>query len=167
MSQSGDILRLVESALKPLIEGEKGELNIATDVGHAMEILATAPNRWRVVMTWEGYGDHPASKSGMAQSNFLVVLHHNPGLAKDPAKSLHTEAHSTGEPSFLDRLEQVSALMRALRFPGRNMDCDGFALTDSQWVADTPGNTRAHALTLSIQTALPAISQTILIPAPE
>jgi hypothetical protein len=167
MSQSGEILRLTEAALKPLVEAQSGSLDVAVDLDHAMKILATSPKTFRVIMTWEGYSDHPTSRNGMANSNFLVILHHNPGLAKDPATSLHTQAHEVGELSFLARLEQVSAWFRALRFPGRGMDCDGFVLTDSQWAAETPGNTRAHAMTFTIQTALPSFSETIIIPAPE
>lgn len=166
MSQASDILRLIEAAITPLIEAEGGKLDTATDIDHVMQILRNSPERFRVIQAWEGYGDHPNSRHGMATSNFLVTLQQSTGLQKDPARSLHTSAHNSGDDSFLDLVEKISALYRALRFPGRGMDCDGFSLTDSQWVADTPSGTRALAMTFSIATSLPNISQTILIPAP-
>lgn len=166
MSETASFLSGIETALKPLIEAEKGQLNIATDVDDALQLLVTAPNRFRVVLTWDGFGDHPEAINGVNQMRFLVIVQQARGMSKDPSDSLHRQAHQVGEPPFLDRLEQVSGWFRALRFPGRNCSCEGLALTDSNWVGDAPAKTRAHALTFSLVVAHPPLPPAISLPNP-
>ena len=63
--------------------------------------------------------------------------------------------------AFADRLEQVSAWVRSLRFPEAcQADPAGFSLADSRWLETIP-SCRAHGMSFNIEAALPAFSEII------
>lgn len=166
MSHPAVILNTIKSAIEPIVSDDGGRVEVASTLEHALEILAVAPSSWRLILTFEGYGGHPAAENGMNEARYLVILHVNNGLLNDAGSRLYEDG--PGERlSFLSRLEEVSGMFRALRWPdGYNVNCAGLALDTSEWIADAPGNTTAHALTFTLEGALPSLPDIIAIPAP-
>lgn len=157
------ILRDIRCTLQPLIDEAGGVLDVASDLGHAMEILATSPSKFRVVLMWDGYGAHEHSREGMAVVRLSTFLHVNLGMTKEPGEKLYKESMN-GDMPFLDRLEQLSKWMRALRWPhGADVDPAGLSLQDSEWVLDTPGNSKAHMLGWALDQALAPFDKTLVI----
>lgn len=163
MTTPEDILQDLENTLTPLIEDEGGVLDIATSLDHALEILATAPKRWRVVLLYEGYGDVGQGRFGVNSVRIATFIHANLGLAKEPGRRIYkTSGNDTM--SMLARIELVSYWMRALRWANtNNVDCEGFSMDDSSWVSDPPRNSTAHVINWSLEMALPNFSNYILI----
>lgn len=144
-------------ALAPLIAAAGGEGMTAASMDEAVAFLSAAPNRFRVIFVWPGYGSHPAAREGMANHRLTAVVQAPRGLG----------GNRPGDGQAFDALvEQVSAWTRALRFMD-GWDCDhaGWSLESSAWI-DAPKTTRAHALTFEMAGALPAHAAPIPIGVP-
>jgi len=151
---SASLLTAMAAAIRPRVLAASGGLELAESLEEARDFLASAPSRWRMVLLWDGYGSHPAAREGMASHQVTAVIQQVRGLGSERSAKLLT---------FSDRIEQVSGWIRALRFPdGSEADPYGFSLTDSRWL-ETVKTARAHALSFSLATALPAFSETIPI----
>ena len=167
MATPESLLQNIEDALSPLVAGIKGKLDVAEDLDRAMSRLANAPKHWRMILLWNGYGDHDQARNGMNSHLFTVIIHQNLGMSRVVGKPVHRAGHGNDTQSFMDLLKQVSGWMRALRWPnGHNVVCEGMALNDSQWVSDVPKVSRAHALNFSLDAALEDLPDLIVIPAP-
>ena len=152
---SSSLLAAVSHALTPRVIAAGGVCDVAESMDEAVVFLAAAPVRWRLVLLWDGYGSHAAARQGMTYHNVTAVVQQLRGL---PATGLATTAKLL---AFSDRIEIVSAWMRALRFPdGQEADAAGFSLLDSRWL-QTVDKARAHSLSFQIQAALPDFSETI------
>lgn len=144
-------------ALSPLIAAAGGESMTAASMDEAVAFLSAAPNRFRVIFVWPGYGSHPAAREGMANHRLTAVVQAPRGLGPDRPGS---------GASFDALVETVSAMVRALRFPdGWEVDNAGWALESSGWI-EAPKTTRAHALTFEMAGALPSRSALIPVPLP-
>lgn len=153
------LINAVEAALAPLVEAEGGTVEIVQSLGQARAALDNGPSRWRVILHWEGYGDHEHARQGMTNHQVATVIQAPRGLAK----SQHaTKDKPDGTKSFSHYLECVSAWMRAMRFPdGTNADSAGFQLANSQWL-DTVPNHDAHVIAWRLPAAHPEFkTQTI------
>lgn len=151
------ILTAVAAALTPLVEAAGGRLEQAQSMDEAAAYLAGAPNGWRVIVVWPGYGSHPAAREGMAYHQVTTIVQAPRGLPAHVPDGLNT---------ISGQVEQVSAWMRGLRFgEGWDVDEAGFALENSVWL-DTHATARAHAMTWQLAGALPPFSTTIPIPLP-
>lgn len=149
---SSALLAAISTALASRVAAAQGGMEVAESLAEASDFLAAAPARWRLILLWEGYGSHAAAREGMTTHCVTAVVQQLRGLAA---------ARTPGLLSFADRLEQVSAWMRALRFPdGTGADSAGFSLSDSRWL-ETAKTARAHAITFSLIAALPPFPETI------
>lgn len=163
---SDTFLVAIEDTLAPLITSLGGVLDVATDPDHALEILQTAPARFRVILGWPGYGDHPEALHGIATERIYLIIQAAKGLPMRAGNILHRDRRM-GEP-LMGLIEQASKWMRAMRFPnGSGFDHKGFALTGSAWLADIEGvETKQHQLDFSVVCALPAHPSVIPIASP-
>lgn len=162
MATAASLLTDISTALRPLIQAEQGRLDVASSLDHALEILGTAVNRWRVVLLWNGHGSHQAAIHGMSSARFTTFIHQSLGLPMTVGDKVFK-----GDAAFLARMEQVSRWCRALRWPdGHGVACEGLALEDSEWVDQPPKHTAAHGLTWALEYALEYQPTTIVIPAP-
>jgi hypothetical protein len=164
MRSPAAIIQDIETALTPFVTADGGVIDVATDIAHAMQILATAPAKYRVVLVWDGYGSHKDARHGVASHRINTILHVNLGLAKSPGDKIY-KTSIAGQPSFIWRMERLSQLMRSMRWPdGTGVDHAGLALQDSDWVQDTPANTTAHVFNWSLDQALESWPSLIVIP---
>lgn len=166
MSTSYSILRDIENTLRPLIEADKGKLDVADDLDDALKQLAQSPKGWRVVLLWDGHLSHGEARHGMTRAGLTTFLQMDKGMSIKP--SVHRPAAS-GRAAFLTRLETLSQWCRALRWPAdtpeyeSGIDCAGLVLEDSSWVSAAKDKTLAHGLSWSLQHALESSPQVIEI----
>lgn len=155
------LINAVHAALAPLAAAAGGEVLIAESLEAAHKFLSAAPNRWRLVLHWEGYAEHPAAREGMATHQVATVIQQPEGLAHRPGDTL-SRVSPAGSVPFSDLIALVAGWMAALRFPdGTGADSAGFSLAGSEWV-DTPASrTRTHALNWRLDAAMAPYSQTI------
>jgi hypothetical protein len=156
----------MEDTLRGLVTGLGGVLDVATDPDHALELLQTTPARWRAILGWPGYGDHPEALHGVATERVYVIVQAAKGLPMRAGDLLHREGRM-GEP-LMGLIESVSKWMRAMRFPaGSGHDPKGFALTGSAWLSDIEGvETKQHQLDFSVVCALPVHPTSIVVSTP-
>lgn len=154
------LINAVTAALAPRVIAEGGVLEVAESLEQARSFLGSPPNRWRLILHWEGYGDHEAARQGMTSHQVATVIQQPRGLTHKPGENL-TNPLPSGAMPLSWRLAQVVAWMMALRFPdGTGADSAGFALSGSQWLETVP-TAAAHALNWRLDAALPAFAQTI------
>lgn len=157
------LITATESALLPLAEATDGSVVVAETLEQARTFLMAAPSRWRIILHWEGHGDHEAARAGMTYHQVATVVQAPRGLALRPDP---TKQRATGTPSFAARLAAVTGWMTAMRFPnGTGADSAGFALAGSQWLETVP-NYAAHALNWRLAAALPGYPATIVLQFP-
>ncbi|WP_414664901.1 hypothetical protein [Horticoccus sp. 23ND18S-11] len=85
------ILTEMRADLEPWVRAKKGELSIARDPFHFLELLAESPASFRVVLHWDGEsnpGDEPQAGVFAAQKISLGVTA-NLGLTAKPDEALH------------------------------------------------------------------------------
>lgn len=151
-----EMLRCVENTLAPLVAAQLGQLDVASDPEHAIEMLATAPPKWRLILGWPGYGGHPDAILGMGQHRIFAIVQAPKGLPVRHADTLHRSGPA-GAPPLLSRIETVSRWFRAMRFPdGCGVDSKGWALEGSNWLLVPEIETRQHQLDFVAAAALPA-----------
>lgn len=146
------LINAVESSITPLIAAEGGKIEVAENLEQARAALVTGPKKWRVILHWEGYGDHEKARQGMTNHQLATVIQAPRGL---PVSQAITKDRPNGNKAFSHYLELVSYWMRAMRFPnGTGADSAGFQLANSQWL-DTVDTHSAHVLAWRLPAALP------------
>lgn len=152
------LVSAVESALRTQVEAAGGKVEVAESLEEAQKALDQSPGRWRVILHWEGFGDHPEARFGMTFHQLATVVQAPRGLAHKPSPISPAPGQSA---SVSDRIESVRQWMSALRFPdGTGADDAGFALGGSQWLPSSTG-TAAHVLNWRLQAAQPGFDSTI------
>jgi hypothetical protein len=149
---SSALIAAVSAALASRVAAAGGVADIAESMDEAVAYLAGGTTRWRLILLWDGYGSHPAAREGMTTHQITAVIQQARGLPAAAGPKLL---------AFAERIEQVSAWIRAMRFPdGCEADQAGFSLADSRWL-EAPKATRAHMLNFSLAAALPGFAETI------
>jgi hypothetical protein len=147
------LIRAVKAALEPLAAAEGGQVIAAATLEQARTFLKSAPRGWRLVLHWEGYGEHPEARLGMTAHQVATVIQAPAGLDidRDP-----TRDKPGGAKGFHHYITLVDGWMRALRFPnGSGADIAGFSLSSSQWLETLPTHA-AHVISWRVDAALPA-----------
>lgn len=157
------VLQALEDTLKPLAAPYKGQVDMAHDPAHAMEMLANAPQAWRVIV---GVDDetspetNPSGKVGVSETEFFTIIQAGVGLASDAGKQVHRE-RTGGAPSVLELAEAVRGWMRGIRFEHPDIYCQSvFAWKRSTWVSwkedgKPPVFARQHVFTLQHNISAP------------
>lgn len=136
----------------------QGVLEVAESLEQARTFLDSAPRGWRLILHWEGFGEHPEARMGMTTHQVATVIQAPRGLGHKPSP---IATSPTGRPAFSSYIRTVTDWLTAMRFPdGTGADVAGFAPAGSQWLATTPGFA-AHVLNWKLDAALPAFDLTI------
>ena len=152
------LIQAVEAALTPLANAAGGSVIVAESIEQARAFLDAAPNRWRIILHWEGFGDHANAREGMTSHQVATVIQAPRGLEHTPDI---TRPQPDGTPGFSTRISSLVGWMGAMRFPnGTGADVAGFAMAGSQWLPTVP-NFAAHVINWKLDAALPPYSQTI------
>jgi hypothetical protein len=152
------LMNALDAALTPLVAATDGQLILAESQEQALIMLETGPRRWRLILLWEGYGEHEKAIMGMTRHKVSTVIQAPRGLVKSPSG---TRPGPSGQEPFSTHISNVIAWMSALRFPdGTGADVNGFAPSGSLWVTTHPSYS-AHVLNWSLDAALPGYPLTI------
>lgn len=148
----------VETALAPRVAAAKGEVIVAESLDQARKFLEGAPKRWRVILHWEGYGEHPSARLGMVTHQVATVIQAPRGM---PVKPSPIKAGPSGQVPFSHYIRDVTMWMTAMRFPdGTGADDAGFSPAGSLWL-ETLAGFAAHVLNWRLDAALPGYDLTI------
>lgn len=155
------LIASVAEALTPLVEETGGKVEVAESLEEAQAMLDEAPRNWKLILHWEGFGDHASAREGMTAHQVATVIHAPRGLSKDRSP---IKPSSTGRPAFSSYITAVVAWMTSMRFPdGTNADFAGFSLAGSNWVQSGTKQHTGHALNWRLDAALPAPANNIIL----
>lgn len=156
------LLTAMEDALLPLAAAQGGIVEVAQSPEEAQKFLAAAPRRWRIIIHWEGFGNHDGARLGMTTHQLATVIQAPAGLLMRPGEQL-TRPRPNGDAPFSTRMEQVRRWVAGMRFPnGCGVDIAGFVLNDSQWLPTVSGM-GAHVFNWQLDAALPAFSEHVIL----
>lgn len=152
------LINSLETALTARVTAAGGKLEVAESLEEARKFLDGAPNRWRLILHWEGYGEHSSAREGMTIHQVATVIQAPRGLGMKPSPVKQGPA---GQQPFSHYISAVTAWMTAMRFPdGTGADSAGFAPAGSQWLQTQTGFA-AHVLNWKLDAALPPFDLTI------
>lgn len=156
-----ELITRLKATLTPILEENGGQLEVAKSLADARVFLSSAPRRWRVILLFDGFSSHSASRYGKTYYRVATIIQQREGFRPKTGDEIHVSAHG-GDP-FLKLVEDVSELMRALRFPnGDDADCAGFTLEEGDWI-DAERDGHAFNLGWQLEAALPHYEATITV----
>jgi hypothetical protein len=157
------LINSVAAALKPRAQQVGMDVEVALDLESAEAFLNAAPNRPRLILHWEGFGDHALSRQGMTIHQLATVIQMAKGLGHRPGTRL-TNPGPYGQVPFSTRIEQVTGWMTGMRFPdGTQADWAGFSLAGSQWITTAVKTQQCHGFNWRLDAALPPPPEEILL----
>ena len=150
------ILAWLAAALAPLVESEKGRLDVAGDPQAALEMLATAPAGWRVVLIFSGHGPSADGSPDNGAYRFAAVVQRARGL--DAANGGDVWAETARGRSLLGLVSLVSRWIRAGELDeARDAFTTGFFIqTGGQWLTLETPETRQYQLDFEIEVQFPS-----------
>lgn len=152
------LMNAIDDALTPRVAAADGQLILAESLEQARLLLESGPRRWRLILHWEGYGEHEQAREGMTRHQVATVIQAPRGLVNSPSP---TKAGPNGQVAFSTHISNVVSWMSALRFPdGTGADSAGFSSAGSQWLQTLPTYS-AHVLNWSLDAAVPPFDLTI------
>ena len=154
MPSSAEILRYIEAALAPLVQGNGGECDVAADEDTAIGMLMTAPRSWRVVLQYDGRGTQENSQIALSPWKFVAWVQAAKGLPVKAGSDVH-QARAGGAPPMLDLVDAVEGWILALAFTIPGIQCPGARSTGSQWATLESDRTRQHRLSFELLAELP------------
>jgi hypothetical protein len=132
------ILQSLEDWLRPLVEGQGGIVDVAETADDALQMLSgNAPTKWRVILTATGdtLADDPTAASGYVVGGLSAIVQAPLGLSAKPGKTLHRT--TSGNASFLARLNFVIRKLRAVAFDDDEIDCErNLMFRDWAWLRE-------------------------------
>lgn len=152
------LINAVEVALAPRVKAAEGQLIVAESLETARTFLDSAPRRWRLILHWEGFGEHEAARMGMVTHQVAAVIQAPRGMDN---QTTPTKPGPAKQVPFSYYIHAVMTWLTALRFPdGTGADSAGFAPAGSQWLQTLPGFS-AHVTNWKLDAALPPFDLTI------
>jgi hypothetical protein len=127
------ILNSIETALASQVQANGGTLTLAETLEDALEMLATPPNGWRVVLTMDG--DEPredTNPAGVVTGKLVAYVQAPKGLER-PRRSL-THASRNAVPSFFTRRDWFIRKLRGVTLSHAEIDAEGILYKGSTWL---------------------------------
>lgn len=129
-------MQVLEDALKPVVSAAGGELCMASDPDHVVEILTgAAPTGWRLIVAWAGESAvDPDNSPGIEDLRITSTVQAARGMTVDPGRDTFRPT-SSGRDSLLALRQQSDLWFRG--FTGTtegDVDCHGFRKLTSDWL---------------------------------
>lgn len=130
------LLQAVEDALSPLVVANKGQTDISCDPAQTLDLLANAPQKWRVLLALDAENSiEEKSVTGASATTIVAIVQAGIGLNFDPKRDIH-RSRAGGSPSLLELAEAVRSWVRGLKLQHPALDqCYGFSWQSSNWVS--------------------------------
>ncbi len=155
------LLLAVSAALTAPVAALGGNVELAASPEHALQMLTVSPPKFRCILVWPGYANHPASNVGMGTDQMEIVLQFANGLHVNPAQNAML-SRPNGRSPQLTIIDAVRRMVCALRLPvDAGCDPHGYTLVNSQWLTIENIATEQHQLTFTLERALPG-AETII-----
>jgi hypothetical protein len=110
------LLRHLHAELEAYASANGGELSVAGDAFHVLELLQGGPGRWRLILQWAG--DRPLDergRDGLVRNQLKLIVGVPTGMRKDPGAALVFERYN--EEPILDRWHDLRALILGRQWP--------------------------------------------------
>lgn len=128
------ILAAVEDALRVKVADNRGAISVAETETDAIEALATAPDKWRVILSMDGDKALDAfNPAGTVRATLVAWVQAPTGMALQPQRNLHRPAVK-GTPAFFTRLHWVIRQIRGLSLLASDIDRRGFEYLGWEWL---------------------------------
>jgi hypothetical protein len=126
-----ELLTALDATLRPVVISAGGQLDIASDPDHAIEILTSAaPRGWRLILSYAGdTAPQPDTARGILECEIAVIIQAPRGLAIRTGSTAHLPGPGDTDP-ILKLRDTVSAWLRSL-VPPENADLQ--TRTDIDW----------------------------------
>jgi hypothetical protein len=109
------LLQLLRAALATWLQGRGGNLSIASDAWHALELLVNAGTGPRIVLRWDGDSQDADQDAGIVKHRLSVIVSAARGLAATPGQQLVDG--TTSRPPLYAVVSAVRAVVRAIEYP--------------------------------------------------
>lgn len=127
------LLTLIADYLRACAEPTGGVVTISHTPDETLDLLATSPNRWRLIVQWQSESPVGTVSNAMDMS-FLLIIQLNEGL---------TAGSNTSGLPYLAKASEVTQWMRALRIASAYVDNSDRECKGKSWLLD---NTRSLVL---------------------
>lgn len=128
------ILAAVEDALRVQVADNRGTISVAETETDAIEALANAPDKWRVILSMDGdKALEPFNPAGTVKGTLVAWVQAPTGLAMQPQRNLHRDAVK-GTPAFFTRLHWTIRKIRGLSFLSTDIDRRGLEYLGWEWL---------------------------------
>lgn len=128
------ILAAVEDALRSQVADNRGTLAVAETETDAIEALAEAPHKWRVILSMDGDKSLEAfNPAGTVKATLTAFVQAPLGMALQPTNNLHRDAVK-GTPAFMTRLHWTIRKIRGLSLLANDIDRRGFEYLGWEWL---------------------------------
>jgi len=128
------ILAAVEDALRTQVVENQGTISVAETETDAVETLANAPDKWRVILSMDGDKSLDAfNPAGTVQGTLVAWVQAPTGMAIQPMRNLHRDA-PRGTPAFFTRLHWLIRKIRGLSLVALDIDRRGFEYLGWEWL---------------------------------
>jgi|GEM_PF-2828607 len=131
---SATILSAVESSLAPLVLADNcGLVSVAEAEEDALQELAQAPERWRVILSMDGDNNLEDLDTGLVEGRLVAFVQAPKGM--EPVRN-HNVAHESirGTPAFFTRLHWLIRKVRGLKLVAPDIDAKGFRYRGWEWL---------------------------------
>lgn len=130
------LLQVLETGLTPAVKAAGGELHIATDPDHIVQLLsATAPRTFRAILAYAGETAEQSDEApGIRDCRFNLITQAARGLQIRPGRRSFRPTPS-GRDSLLHISDDLDRIMRG--FAGTapsDLDCRGFRFLSRDWL---------------------------------
>jgi hypothetical protein len=132
---SATFLRCLEAALRIQVQAAGGELHVASDPDHVLEILsASSPLKFHVVMNWAGdEALDPVNSPGIRYFKLATTVQAARGLAISGGDAHRVTA--AGREPLLALAGRVDQWVRGFSGDHPDLHKDGFRKLSSDWLA--------------------------------
>jgi len=125
------LLREIEDSLRPLVQGEGGELDVGETPEDTLSLLGVSPSNFRVILQWAGHDGDGATYGSSRVGRIAVIVQAAKGMRVDRGADLHRPAPA--DPTklpFLELVAKVNAFIRSLVF----LDSEGQLVDDIEHI---------------------------------
>lgn len=128
-------LAAVETALRPLVVAAGGQLDVADDPDHVIDLLqAAAPRGWRVIISYGGdQARNVDTAPGIVTMSINTTIQAARGLSIDINSAAH-RTNSAGREPLLALASLVSRWVRGLSGSHPDIAKDAMGFQNQQWL---------------------------------
>lgn len=144
---SATFLTSLETGLRPAVLALKGALDVASDPDHVLDLLATSPAGFRVILSFGGdEAVDPDNSPGIVRWTLQTTVQVARGFALDPGAVAH-KLNAAGREPLLALAATMSRHIRGFSGAHPDLHESGFRHVSKNWLVVEGISTRQLMLT--------------------